>query len=83
LQAHPSNGSVLGDANYQPLNPALKRQQMQAKMVLQLMNTDEVCTERVMGVWKTMISTTLRDKDKEFSSLDEYVDFRIVDTGAP
>jgi hypothetical protein len=56
---------------------------MQAKMVLQLMNTDEVCTERVMGVWKTMISTTLRDKDKEFSSLDEYVDFRIVDTGAP
>jgi hypothetical protein len=30
-----------------------------------------------------MISTTLRDKDKQFASLDGYVDFRIVDTKAP
>jgi hypothetical protein len=56
---------------------------MQAKMVLKLRIMDEVCTERVMDVWKTMISTTLRGKNKEFSSLEEYVDFRIVDTGAP
>jgi hypothetical protein len=52
-------------------------------MVLELTTTDKKCAERVMDVWKTMISTTLRDKEKHFSSLEEYVDFRIVDTGAP
>jgi hypothetical protein len=30
-----------------------------------------------------MLSTTLRDKAKDFSDLDEYIDFRIIDTGAP
>lgn len=49
----------------------------------QLASTDKACTERVERVWQEMISTTLRDKDKQFTSLDEYVDFRIVDTGAP
>ena len=66
-----------------PMNPALRRQQIQAKMILGLTRTDKACTERVMNVWKTMISMTLRDKDKQFSTLEHYVDFRIVDTGAP
>jgi hypothetical protein len=48
-----------------------------------LTSIDEACAERVLAVWKTMISTTLRDKDKRFCSLEEYVDFRKVDTGAP
>lgn len=30
-----------------------------------------------------MLSTTLRDKLKDFTTLDEYLDFRIIDTGAP
>lgn len=49
----------------------------------QLASVDKACTERVKRVWKEMITTTLSDKDKQFASLDEYVDFRIVDTGAP
>jgi hypothetical protein len=36
-----------------------------------------------MEAWKTMLSTTLRDKSKDFADLDEYLDFRIIDTGAP
>jgi hypothetical protein len=56
---------------------------MQAKMILELTSIDKACSERILNVWKTMISTTLRDKEKEFQSLEEYVDFRIVDTGAP
>ena len=28
------------------------------------------------------MSTTVRDKNREFTSLEEYVDFRIIDTGA-
>jgi len=64
-------------------NPALGRKQIEAKMALKLELTDKKCAERVMRVWKEMISTTLRDKDREFRSLEEYVEFRIIDTGAP
>jgi hypothetical protein len=59
------------------------RTQIQAKMMLGLTSTDKVCAERVMRVWKTMLSTTLKDKAKDFTTLEEYLDFRIVDTGAP
>jgi hypothetical protein len=59
------------------------RKQIQAKMMLGLTSTDEACAERVMDVWKTMLSTTLKDKSKEFTTLEEYLDFRIIDTGAP
>lgn len=51
--------------------------------MLGLTSTDEACAERVMDVWKTMLSTTLKDKSKEFTTLEEYLDFRIIDTGAP
>ncbi|KAL2139942.1 hypothetical protein VTI28DRAFT_4454 [Corynascus sepedonium] len=59
------------------------RKQIQAKMMLQLNQTDKVCAARIMDAWKTMLSTTLRDKSKNFSNLQEYIDFRIIDTGAP
>jgi hypothetical protein len=61
----------------------LGKTQIQAKMMMQLASTDKACTERVKRVWQEMITTTLCDKDKQFASLDKYVDFRIVDTGAP
>jgi hypothetical protein len=44
---------------------------------------DDSCTERVKRVWKEMITTTLQDKDKCFTTLEEYVNFRMIDTGAP
>lgn len=49
----------------------------------QLASVDKACTERVQHVWKEMLATTLRDKDKCFIDLEEYVDFRMVDAGAP
>jgi hypothetical protein len=51
--------------------------------MLQLTSTDKVCAERVMDVWRTMLATTRADKCKDFATLGEYLDFRIVDTGAP
>jgi hypothetical protein len=65
------------------MDRTLGREQIQAKMILKLTSTDKECAERVLKIWKTMISTTLRDKDKKFRSIEEYVDFRIIDTGAP
>jgi len=58
---------------------------MQAKMLLELSSVDARCAERVKDVWKTMVSTTYREKSKSgsFGSIQEYIDFRIIDTGAP
>jgi ophiobolin F synthase len=64
-------------------NPALGKTQIQAKIMTQLTSIDKVCTQRVKDVWQEMLTTTLRDKDREFTSLEEYVDFRIVDGGTP
>jgi hypothetical protein len=64
-------------------NPALGKKQIEAKMMLKLASTDAACTERLMRVWKEMLSTTVRDQNKHFGSLEEYIDFRIIDTGAP
>jgi hypothetical protein len=51
--------------------------------MIQLASIDHACTERVKSVWKEMIDTTLRDKNKCFTHLEEYVNFRMIDTGAP
>ena len=51
-------------------------------MMLQLHATDKACAVRVMDAWKMMLTTTHRDKAKDFSGLEEYLDFRILDTGA-
>jgi hypothetical protein len=64
-------------------NPALGKTQIQAKIMTQLTATDKACAQRVKRVWQEMLCTTLRDKDRQFASLEDYVDFRIVDTGAP
>ncbi|KAK1780886.1 hypothetical protein QBC45DRAFT_390942 [Copromyces sp. CBS 386.78] len=37
-----------------------------------------------MDVWQQMLETTVKDKSKSFSNLgEEYLDFRVIDTGAP
>lgn len=64
-------------------NAKLGRKQIQAKMMLQLTQTDPVCAKRVMGVWQQMLETTIKDKSKSFANLEEYLEFRIIDTGAP
>lgn len=51
--------------------------------MIQLNSTDKVCAQRVKYAWATQIATALRDKKREFTSLEEYVEFRNVDTGAP
>ncbi|KAK3291208.1 isoprenoid synthase domain-containing protein [Chaetomium fimeti] len=63
--------------------PTLKagRKQIQAKIVSLLSETDKAGAARVMDVWKTMLSRTLRDKTKDFANLEEYIEFRSIDTG--
>lgn len=44
---------------------------------------DKACSDRIMRVWKEMLSTTVRDQNKNLSSLEEHIAFRIVETWAP
>ncbi|GAB1315557.1 geranylgeranyl pyrophosphate synthetase [Madurella fahalii] len=73
----------LGEAERTQRNVQTGRKQIQAKMMLQLLRTDKACAERVIKVWKIMLATTLKHKSDSFSSLEEYLDYRIIDTGAP
>jgi hypothetical protein len=77
------NEFTLGERESAAPNVKSGRKQIQAKMMLQLKMVSKACAARVMEAWKTMLSTTLRDKSKDFADLDEYLDFRIIDTGAP
>lgn len=53
-------------------------------MIMELLSIDPRCAEVVVDSWKTMIKTTAQlDKDRLFENLEEYVDYRIIDTGAP
>jgi hypothetical protein len=51
-------------------------------MMLELNATDKVAAERIADRWKTMLSTTVRERGRDFSDLEDYLDFRIVDTAA-
>ncbi|KAI2484278.1 Geranylgeranyl pyrophosphate synthase/Polyprenyl synthetase [Pyrenophora tritici-repentis] len=64
-------------------DPALGRVQLQAKILLQLASTDSDCTERVKSRLKEALAMTLREKDTHFDSLEQYLECRMVDCGAP
>lgn len=57
---------------------------MQEKMVNELMRIDPACAAVCVQAWKEMVDTTSkRDKDKMFTSMDDYLEYRMIDTGAP
>ncbi|KAI9376024.1 isoprenoid synthase domain-containing protein [Aspergillus egyptiacus] len=75
---------ALDETEYRTVRSVLGTKQIQSKMLLELLSIDAPCAEVVIDSWKTMIATTAkRDKTRPFSNLDEYVDYRIIDTGAP
>jgi hypothetical protein len=58
--------------------------QIQAKMALNLTKADKVCADKVLKIWENMATTTAqRDRTELFKGLEEYIDYRIIDTGAP
>ncbi|KAL4863209.1 hypothetical protein BDV12DRAFT_206695 [Aspergillus spectabilis] len=71
-------------AEYRTVRSVLGTKQIQFKMLLELLSIDAPCAEDVIDSWKTMIATTAKqDKKRVFGKLEEYVEYRIIDTGAP
>lgn len=59
--------------------------QMQAKILLDLFEIDQVCGQRIIDKWKLGMSITreMKRRKKTFRSLEEYLPYRSLDTGAP
>ncbi|CEN60910.1 hypothetical protein ASPCAL07581 [Aspergillus calidoustus] len=75
---------ALDETEYRTVRSILGTKQIQSKMLLELLAIDARCAEVVINSWKEMISTTAKqDKTQAFDTLEEYVDYRIIDTGAP
>ncbi|KAL6230730.1 hypothetical protein BDW75DRAFT_234182 [Aspergillus navahoensis] len=75
---------ALDETEYRTVRSVFGTKQIQSKMLLELLSIDAPCAEVVIDSWKTMIATTAKqDKKRVFENLDEYIDYRIVDTGAP
>ncbi|KAL2847042.1 isoprenoid synthase domain-containing protein [Aspergillus pseudodeflectus] len=75
---------ALDETEYRTVRSILGTKQIQSKMLLELLAIDAPCAEVVINSWKEMISTTAKqDKTRAFDTLEEYVDYRIIDTGAP
>lgn len=75
---------VLNETEYRTVRSTTGTKQIQSKMLLELLSVDVSCANVVIEGWKEMVETTAsRDKTCLFDNIDDYVDYRIIDTGAP
>ncbi|EMC96021.1 hypothetical protein BAUCODRAFT_513498 [Baudoinia panamericana UAMH 10762] len=57
--------------------------QLESKIILSLMKKDKLCGQQVMQKWKEAVLTTDGQKQaKPFTTMDQYLDFRHLDSGA-
>ena len=50
--------------------------------MMQIMSMDKVCAERAIQTRKDMLVRTDQDQGKGFTNLEEYAEYRMVDSGA-
>ncbi|RAH67449.1 bifunctional terpene synthase/polyprenyl synthetase family protein [Aspergillus aculeatinus CBS 121060] len=83
INAH-ADDIALDETEYRTVRSVTGTKQVQSKMLLELFAIDPACAQVVLDSWKTMIDTTAtQDKTRAFQDWEEYVDYRIIDTGAP
>lgn len=61
----------------------VKRRQLQAKMVMELMEVDKDQAKETLRLWKEMSDVFVQIRDMKFTALDAYLKFRVVDAGCP
>ncbi|KAK6525709.1 hypothetical protein TWF281_010760 [Arthrobotrys megalospora] len=54
--------------------------QLQSRILLELVKIDPDCGDQLVEMWQEMVSTAV-NQPKVFRDLDEYLEFRIIDTG--
>lgn len=61
----------------------VRRRQLQAKMVMELMEIDNVQGKECLRLWKEMSDVFVQIRDMKFAVMDDYLRFRAVDAGCP
>ena len=61
----------------------VKRRQLQAKMAVELINTDKTHGEEILRDWKEMSEVWIQIGNMSFKTLDDYLATRYVDVGTP
>ena len=66
------------------LRSVVGSKQIQSKMMLEMLSIDPERANVAIDAWKVMVDTAAkRNKTIPFANMEEYIDYRIVDTGAP
>ncbi|KAH7041405.1 isoprenoid synthase domain-containing protein [Microdochium trichocladiopsis] len=65
------------------VDPQLGKKKLRARMTRDLLAIDPVRGRECLAEWQNMIDLTHREKTTSFASVEEYVEFRLVDCGAP
>ncbi|RBQ68210.1 hypothetical protein FVER14953_21058 [Fusarium verticillioides] len=61
----------------------VQRRQLQAKMVMELMEVDKEQAKETLRLWKEMSEVFVQIRDMKFTVLEDYLKFRVVDAGCP
>jgi hypothetical protein len=61
----------------------VKRRQLQAKIVMELMEVDKEQAKETLRLWKDMSEVFVQIRDMKFTTLDPYLKVRVVDAGCP
>ncbi|KAJ4007490.1 geranylgeranyl pyrophosphate synthetase [Fusarium irregulare] len=73
-----------GDTNRGPKSKDhVQRRQLQAKMVMELMEVDKEQAKETLRLWKEMSDVFVQIRDMKFTVLDDYLKFRVIDAGCP
>ncbi|KAK8101989.1 polyprenyl synthetase [Apiospora kogelbergensis] len=61
----------------------VRRRQLQAKMVMELMDVDKTKAKECLRLWREMSDVFVQIRDLKFTVLDDYLKYRVVDAGCP
>ena len=59
------------------------RRQLQAKMVMNLMEIDQEKAQECLRLWKEMSDVFVQIRDMQFTVMSDYLRYRVVDAGCP
>lgn len=66
------------------LRSVVGSKQIRSKMMLEMLSVDPECANVAIDAWRFMVDTTAkRDKTIPFTNMEDSIDYRIMDTGAP
>ncbi|QPC69260.1 hypothetical protein HYE68_000012 [Fusarium pseudograminearum] len=76
--------TLAGDTSRGPKSKdRVQRRQLQAKMVMELMEVDKEQAKETLRLWKEMSAVFVQIRDMKFTVLEDYLKFRVVDAGCP